>query len=166
MTKRCRPEDPIDCTNFKCLRAVPVKMYNELAFLSNKSLAGNRIKQAVIIVRTNCLDGIDREASIFQESVTEPLIIQENKRFRVASEDENPDLLANIKRVISMQPVCMTFLMGLAPKMGRNESWWVEVDEDTRKRVRSPPESSVHRAFAKHELAEKQCIRLIFAFLL
>lgn len=166
MTKRRRPEDPMDLPNCKSFRAitalVPVEVYHDIAFLNGRSVDGRHIKRATIIIR---YDANETNETICSKLVAEPAIISTNNNILVASNDEFPSLKTSIPRLLTFQPVCVAFLMGIAPKMGRNESSWVDVDEDTRKRVRSPPESSVHRAFVKHELAERQCIRMIFSFL-
>jgi hypothetical protein len=64
------------------------------------------------------------------------------------------------KRLL-MVPKVEAFLQGLLPKMGRQEYVWVDVDENTKKRIMTDHESSVYKAFMRHELSERHILRLI-----
>jgi hypothetical protein len=164
MTKRCRPEDPLDISDkrFRVIQAVvPVTLYDELLFLNNKRLKSHHVKRASIVIR--CEAG--EKDGLFNTLFADPMMVNKQNKMAFACSDGTPTLASEMKAVLQHRPVCTAFLMGICPQMGRNESWWIDVDADTRKRVRTPPESYVYRAFVQHELAEKQCMRIVFSFL-
>lgn len=171
MKRRYRFADPLNldpsfAKRFRVVQAlVPVKLAQQLEFLVNKPLRNgidcdNRVQVATLVVRPT-----ENKDSVFDTLNARVMIQTECDSLGLIGDFHNFEQTC-IRNMLTAQSLCVTFLMGIRPKMGRDDSWWVDVDEDTRKRVRSPPESSVHRAFVKHELAEKQCIQLIFAFLL
>ena len=56
----------------------------------------------------------------------------------------------------------MNFLKGLLQNMGRNEYYWIDVDVDTKKRIRSDPKSSLERALSLSPLFEKKVLNIVF----
>jgi hypothetical protein len=56
----------------------------------------------------------------------------------------------------------MNFLIGLLPESGRNEDYWIQVDADTKKRVKSDAKSSVERCLANSPIFERQVLNVVF----
>lgn len=138
------------------------KLYDTLHFMRNKCIEGSRVRAVVPCIRAVKLG--QRGPSHLKHSVFDFDLHLENDTMVKDVVDtwveDDP-----LSLIIDHLPLCIAFLLGMLPKMGRNESTWVEVDEDTRKRVRSPPDSHVHRAFVQHTLGERQLVREIFSFL-
>lgn len=53
------------------------------------------------------------------------------------------------------------FVIGLLPNMGRRDIHWKQVDEDTRKRVFTPHDTAMRRAFVHHPLSERHLLFVI-----
>lgn len=139
---------------------VPRRMRDEVNFMVGKRVCGEPVTRAVVAITSMELTRAWTSAQLRAE-----VELHTATGWYTDLHAEAHDCREDLLRILECIPLCRAFLMGMLPNMGRNEHKWIEVDEDTRKRVRSPPDSSVHRAFVKHTLSERRLVREIFSFL-
>jgi len=56
----------------------------------------------------------------------------------------------------------LNFLIGLLPETGRNEEYWLQVDQDTMKRVKPDSQSSLEKSLDDSPLFERRVLNIVF----
>jgi len=87
-----------------------------------------------------------------------------NFEFILSNPEEVPrePLRLNFAKHINLYESKVSFLRGLLPNSGRNDTYWAQVDSETQKLVKSNGNSVLERSVAKSFFFERQLLKIIF----
>lgn len=108
----------------------------------------------------------DDDYSILLHTTTESnkCAVFDNANPRI-EDDGDVEKVALVQQGLRQFQTFWELLLALRKNAGRNETEWIQVDEDTRKKRCSGSQSIPYRFFCQHPLGEKQLLCVIVSYL-